>query len=413
MFVEANKRYQSRNLSTLLVLLSLALSGCAPWLPLAEADAVSSPPTAGPGLSPQPPSPQPPVTATPVSTVLPPERRLYVVDPNDQGTLSSLSMIDADTGRIAWILTTRFLPDAVLSPDGSRLYVADSYRTRVTRGEPHDVVSVYDALSGELLVDDVPIQGRLLYKMLPGFSSRQLFLSHDGSLLYVGKYGDPDIHQLRLAVHDAHTLQLLHEVDYPQCGELLRALPDRWLCATPTATGALPAASVSLTIEWLDPLSGAILERIISVDVPPVSDFALSADGARLYVLHTNAAVSVLDLAQRSLGPAHPLDAPAGWQVDGFALASDGNRLYVGFDTGSDESSIFTDAVAVYETATGERVGTLDLPDAINFFTLSRDGSQLYVISPFARRLTSYDTETLQQLMVMEDLGGTPALVLD
>lgn len=153
------------------------ISGCAP----AQAQPVSASPATA--------LPHAPVTATPWPAPLPPKRPIYIVDPNDQGTLSRILVVDPDRRRIAFTIMARFLPEVVLSGDGGRLYVADSYRAQVIRGEQRDALSVYDALTGELLMDDTPIQGRLLYKGFPD-AEPFLFLSDEGRQLYAMKYGD-------------------------------------------------------------------------------------------------------------------------------------------------------------------------------------------------------------------------------
>ena len=84
------------------------------------------------------------------------------------------------------------------------MYVADTYWTQVVRGEARDVLSVYDTLTGQLLTDDLAIPGRLKYKVFP-MGEPFLFLSEDGSRLFLMKYGDPDIHELRLAILDPNT----------------------------------------------------------------------------------------------------------------------------------------------------------------------------------------------------------------
>ncbi len=87
-------------------------------------------------------TPQPirPPTATPISIG---GRPIYVVDPRGGGLLSRVLVIDPDAQRVVEQIQTRYAPEIAISPEGRRLFVADSYSTQVVRGEHHDVVSVY------------------------------------------------------------------------------------------------------------------------------------------------------------------------------------------------------------------------------------------------------------------------------
>jgi hypothetical protein len=345
-------------LAKCLLFLLIMTSGCGQLLPMdiqpaGQQEGSREPALNGSTLLPQA---EQPVTATPLPTQTP-MRPIYIVDSSfsqpQQERLSSIFMVDPDGLRIVWTIATRYMPEAVLSLDGKRLFVADSYWTQVTRGDQRDVLSVYDARSGELFIDDIPIQGRLLYKGMPSADHPYLFLSGDGRQLFVGKYGDPDIHQFRLAVFDTNTLQPLHEGNWPSCERRITDSYDRHACES---------------LSSLDPL--------------------------------------------RHL-PWGKIEIPAGWRVSGDgALSPDGKWLYVGYDTRFPERDIFTDTIVVYDTTTWERLATVPLPSPITQFALSAAGDQLYVISPFTRSLAIYNTDTFQELTVMEDLGGFPALIL-
>jgi hypothetical protein len=173
-----------------------------------------------------------PVTATPVAALPLAERPIYLVDSSfsNRPLLSNIFMIDPDQARVVWSITTRYMPEATLSPDGKRLFVADSYWTEVTRGEQRDVLSVYDAHSGEVLIDDIPIQGRVIYKGMPSARNPYLFFSLDGEQLFLAKDGAPDISRLRLVVFNAHTLAFQDEGDWPACNPPQAALYARQAC---------------------------------------------------------------------------------------------------------------------------------------------------------------------------------------
>ncbi len=107
------------------------------------------------------------------------------------------------------------------------------------------------------------------------------------------------------------------------------------------------------------------------------------------------------------------VDLDPDWRVTvDSALAPDGARLYLGVDTGKDANQYFTDAIAVYDTTTWQRLGLIESTDWLAFFALSAAGDQVYVVNSTAKTLTIYDTATFETLGVVPNLGGTPSRVL-
>jgi len=374
-----------------------------------------------PSLSAVPIVPEQPVTSTPLPTQPPPTRPIYVVDPNAyvvdpnaQRLLSNIFMLDPDTQQIIWKLETRFLPEAVLSPDGQFLYVADSYRTHVTRGEWVDALSVYSAHSGNLLMEDVPIQGRLLYKAWPSGAHPFIFLSDDGRQLYVGKYGDPDSSKILLSAYDPETLQLVYEVIWPPCSLRIQTMPDTWLCANTDIAPESPPSAMTFSLYAVDPRRGTIEETFFTNPNLLVAGMAASLDESLIYVVTNELALLTIDMKTGKIMETKPLKHTTGWELvgDSIVLSPDGTRLYLGFDSGRDEISIYTDMISIYDTNNWELLKTISLPNSINFFSLSAMGDQLYVISLTGRRLTIYDTDTYQEIAVIKDLGGSPSTIL-
>jgi hypothetical protein len=205
----------------LLVALSailLLLTGCTPAAAFAPSALRSS-------TSAITPVPVRPSTATPLPLG---KRSIYVVDPQDGDLISEVLVINPDARRIVTTIASRYAPEIAISPDGQKLYIVDSYSTRVIRGDHHDVVSVYAASTGQLLFDDMEIPNRLIYKLFPD-GHPFMFLSRDGKRLFVGKYGSSDIHELRMTVLDAETFKTLAEYARPDC-DLLPLLSGELLC---------------------------------------------------------------------------------------------------------------------------------------------------------------------------------------
>src|SRR5581483_12393045 len=145
------------------------------------------------------PTPLPPIAAP---TALPAPRgkhTVYVLDVLNGRLISELDEIDADTQLRHATLTLRYTPEFAYSADGTRLYVLDTYYTKATRGEHKDVLSVFDTQSLNILKDDIPVPNRLQYKVFP-VGNLWFFASPDDQYLFVVKYGETDVHELRLTV---------------------------------------------------------------------------------------------------------------------------------------------------------------------------------------------------------------------
>ncbi|MBI4785984.1 MAG: hypothetical protein HY782_02930 [Chloroflexi bacterium] len=366
-----------------LVVLMLLASGCA-----ASAAGLATPQVT------------PPPTASPVPLG---RNAIFILDPRNGNVVTQILVVDPDERRVTQTYRTRYTPEIAFSLDGSRLYVADSYQSRVIRGEPHDVISVYDARTGDLLRDDVEIPKRLLYK---GFPNPQpfTFLSRDGRRVFVGKYGDPDIHALRMTVLDAETFKTLAEYPRPECN-LLPLRDGRVLCAGQSQ------------LRTIDPLTGTASQ--VSASAPGLVAAVVASTRDWVYAVGTDATgatlVSVVDL---SSSPPHlvaervsldsPPDSRAGFNH--VALSRDESRLYVGFV--DQAGSGLAGEIWAFDARTWARVGVFESADAAFHVAVSADGKQLYTVNPFENTLTIFDTTTFRVVTVMRDLGETPAQIV-
>ncbi len=354
------------------------------------------------------PSATPVVQQVPTATPQPPDAHpVYILDPRNGELLSQILVIDADARREVLRTQTRYEPKAAFSPDGRRLYVADSYQTRVTRGEWVDALSAYDPETLSLLVDDVPISKRLLYKMFPG-SEHWFFPSSDGRNLFISKYGDPDIHQLQLGILETTSFKTVAEFTPPVCSvDHFWSLPDgRLIC--------LKANAVYI----VDTRTGA-LQKELEVNTGEVATWALLAPtGDRFYVF-SNAHVAIVDVTRSRLEllDVRPIVLPSAIQIgsgNSNTLSPDGTRLYVGlFPTGGENfSKGVMEEIWVYDTRTWQRLDVLRLSDPAWDFAVSTDGRQLYTVNPFTKTLGIYDTGNFHAIALMHDVGVTPAQIL-
>ena len=111
-----------------------------------------------------PPDPIPAPTA--VSRALPAEL-IYITDPSGGDLVSNIVARDPVTGNTVRTYRVRYTPSIAFSPDGNTMFVTDSYRSRVTRGNMNGYISSFDIRTGSLLSDDVPLTERTRYKFYP------------------------------------------------------------------------------------------------------------------------------------------------------------------------------------------------------------------------------------------------------
>lgn len=95
--------------------------------------------------------------------------------------VSQIYVIDGDSRKIIGMLTGGLLSTATISPDHSRIYVADTFFSRGTRGTRTDVVTTYDAKTLDPM-GEVVIPPR---RLLAGTDNLQLKTTADGKLLLV------------------------------------------------------------------------------------------------------------------------------------------------------------------------------------------------------------------------------------
>jgi hypothetical protein len=234
-----------------------------------------------------------------------------------------------------------------------------------------------------------------------------MFLSRDGRCLFVGKYGDLDIHMLRVAVMDSATFQSLAEWVQPNCWTLLPLLDGRLLCAG----GMQPSIIDSLTGK-ASPIPGAL---------PAQGTVALSSSRDRLYIV-ANAAgvetsVTVVDLSAtppRVLDERVALRALQGFQIGygQIVVSPDESRLYIGVITGKHSDTGSPDEIWAVDCKSWARVGVFVVSDQSFQFAVSADGTQLYAVNPFKKSLSIFDTASFREIAVMHDLGETPAQVV-
>lgn len=131
---------------------------------------------------------------------------VFVEDPISNVTINSVSLIDGDSLKTLGMISGGLESDFALAPDHKRLFMADTYWSRGTRGARTDVVTIYDArtlnVTGEVAIPprqlsipdhtqaDVTPDGRFLLvtNMTPATSVTVVDLKSDK---FIGKIATP------------------------------------------------------------------------------------------------------------------------------------------------------------------------------------------------------------------------------
>lgn len=92
---------------------------------------------------------------------------------------SSLNIFDADSGKLEGSIPSGYIPNLAIAPDNSQFYVSETYWTHGNRGDRHDMVSVYDAKTLNLL-KEIMLPSRALVSKVQNFD-----LNASGSRAYV------------------------------------------------------------------------------------------------------------------------------------------------------------------------------------------------------------------------------------
>ncbi len=352
-----------------------------------------------------PPDAVPPPTAVPLP--LPPEV-IYIIDPNGGNLISNIIVLDGATAKTVKTYRVRYTPSIAFSTDGSAMYVADSYQTRVTRGEMNSYISSFDTRTGSLLTDDVPLTDRTLYKFYP-IGDPMFFASDGGDVLFSQKYGEPDP---RIAVLDPDSFEVIEEAQTPSCGWRITASADEWLCVN--ASGRVDDGFTT-TASIIDPIEGIEIKNLAVFQSDRVVEAVKPSDADVLFILTQGGRVTAVDLLSGAITQAdleHEDNLSLG-QIGTLATTPDGSRLFVGF-IGDDEEhrGFVVSEIRVNDTTSWKLEGTIEPDDPPMHFAISENGHRLYAVSPFEQSIAIYNTSDLELTAFRTGVGGTPARIV-
>lgn len=346
-----------------------------------------------------------PSTATPSPL---PADSVWLIDPENGELNSALLSVDPVSGQILRVLSTRYTPDSVLSPDYKRLYVVDTYYTRGNRGDSISALTVYDAESGMILHDDIQVPERLMYKMYPTF--RTLFISPDGSTLYLLKYDkNGDNNAVRVVALDTVRFAQLWEVTLTSC-DTPQLLSDN---VKPIVYAICPEGKVVALGAGTGLVQSTL--KIPSKSGQSVNVIASVENRKQLIVATADGHLYGLEMSgdHQNLVSDHSIQFPPNtFLIPGTtAFSPQGNTLYVGLRSSLNENG--ASIIAAYDIVNGQQRWLAHLSSGALNLESSNDGRWLYAVSPDNQSLTVLDAQTGQVGQVVRPIGESPARIVN
>lgn len=319
-------------------------------------------------------------------------------------------LINGDTGEVEGMLGAGEQANLAFSPRHDRIYVADTYWSRLHRGTRTDVVITYDT-STLLPVHEVEIPAErfiVVSKKLDGAATP------DGR--YVLVFNETPASSV--SVIDVANQKYIGKIDARGCWGVMPTTPTRFhmICGN----GSL--LTVSFKVD-----AGGKLESSAHQDKPffDVKNDAVfdapnvDARNGRLVFISKGGLVHTVDVSAATPSYAQPwsllTDAdraenwvPGGWQAQAYDAAS--GRLYVLMHRGNEWTYKFPgNEVWVFDSKTRKRIQRLKLREQALSIGISADGQQLYALDDAKATLDIYRLPEGQLLHSVDQLGLSPS----
>jgi methylamine dehydrogenase heavy chain len=356
----------------------------------------------------------PPAAAQPTQedhpTLVLPEpspRWIYVLEPVFPYLVASkVWILDGDDLSIKGMVNGGYTPNAVMSHDKSRFWLAETYWSRGSRGVRTDVVTAFDSKTLDPVGEVVLPNGRFL--VVP--KKHNATLTSDGRFLLSFNM-DP---AFSLSVVDVNEMKYLGELDTQGCSlafptgdrSVASVCPDgRFVHLTFDETGR--AITSELGQPFFDSENDPVFEHA-AVHRPSKQAFFISYEGW-VYPVRLDGMPKVAE-RWKLQGPGDEEWRPGGWQLAAFHAAS--NRLFVTMHKGGKWTHKQAgDEVWVFDTVAKKRLHRLPLEHHSPTIAVSQDERPLLFALTETAILTSYDATTFEKKAERTGLGITPWLL--
>lgn len=319
------------------------------------------------------------------------------------------TLIDADTGTMLGMLSTGYSFNSLSIPRRyGRVYSAETYYTRYTRGERTDVVTIYD-MESLSPVEEIEIPPKRM-STTPKLSTASL--TDDDRFMAVYNYTPAQ----SLSIVDLEARKLVAEVPTPGCALAFPAGERKFfsLCG-----------NGSLQMLILDD-NGELADRRTSLPFFDVASDPITEKGVRLGdrwffpsyagVVHT-VDLSGKDAAfPKTWSLLTPADRGESWRIGGIqhlAVHRNERRLYALMHQGEQDTHHHPGTqVWVYDLETRQRIQRIELRVPATSIEVSQDGAPLlYAVHPNVAELVVYDALSGEHLRIIPEVSITPSLL--
>ncbi|WP_236208326.1 amine dehydrogenase large subunit [Pseudomonas tohonis] len=345
-----------------------------------------------------------------VTLPFPPEpHRAYIVDVEFENFVAGrVTVVDPEKKKMLGMVSTGFAAPSTLSRDGKRLYTADLFYSRGTRGTRTDVLTAWDTStlspSWEVLIPTKRAE-MLTQRYSLGTSS-------DDRFVYVYNFTP----STSVTVVDTQAKAVTAEIAIPGC--VLNYPVGKRAFASLCGDGKLQVIKLDESgkeasrtqTPFFDPNAEKLVERGIAL-------------GDTYYFTTTTGTVRGVDVSGDTPKMLEPWSltteaerkagwAPGGWQL--LAVAPRLNRLYVLMHDAHEpmkweDPSPF---VWVYDLKTGKKVATLEAPNPIWSLAATNDDKPLLLGTNITGGLEVFDLASGKHTGTMEKIAKTPIQIL-
>jgi hypothetical protein len=334
---------------------------------------------------------------------------LYVLDQMSESGRpgSRIWLLDPKTEKVMGSVRVGFDPDFVLSPDGSRLYVASGEREA---GE----LSVIDTSRGE--IRHIPFPDRILYRPwyagLPPFYG--MAASTDGRVLRIlgQRVLSPEKVEYQIRTFDTQSGHFLPEaIQLGDCG-----------------FGGFVASSTARQFDFLCPTTNTVHFVRLNADYQEASNNSMQLPwpkwcgpaqgfmlpgGSKLAIIRSDGAIYTTDTATQKLG-ATPVTGDCREQLVfpiQWPRSPDGAKIYVGYGGRATNNMSTAQELRVFDTATWRQIGVHRPSVPFWSAVISKDGEIIYAIVPERHSVLVIDAVTGREKRAIS-VGKTPAVAL-
>lgn len=329
---------------------------------------------------------------------------VWIAMPDGRATL-----VDADSGKMLGMLSTGYTFNSLSLPHQyGKIYSAETYYTRYTRGERTDVVTIYDARTLSA-VDEIEIPPKRA-STTPKLSTASI--TDDDRFMAVWNYTPAQ----SLSIVDLKKRKFAGEVPIPSCALAYPAGKRRFftLCA-----------NGNVRLITLDD-NGAIVgqttsDRFFDATTDPVTEKGVRSANRWFFpsyegVIHT----LEIDGDSVGIGPQWSLvdsvDRKGSWRIGGIqhlAVHRSKNLLFALMHQGPKDThhSAGTE-VWVYDIAGQERIRRIALKGSATSIEVSQDSAPLlFTVTPEINELVVYDAITGEHRRTIPEISITPSLL--